>query len=1186
MVLKELEIQGFKSFPDRTKVQIGRGITAVVGPNGSGKSNISDAIRWVLGETSSRQLRGSGKMEDVIFGGTQTRSAMGYASVRLTVDNLDRRIDVDSDEVTIGRRYYRSGESEYTINGQNVRLKDIYELFLDTGLGRDGYSIIGQGRIAEIVGAKSAERREIFEEASGIARFRYRKNEAERRLAGAEDNLARLRDILDELEARVGPLERESAKAKQFLEWSAQRRELEVTLWLADLRRAKDTVRDQQRKYEGAQAEYDRCTAQIDEIDAQTEDIRNEMQQLTLQVERCNTAIRTITEEMSGSDSQIAVLRNDIQHNEERIASLNEELAQSAEGSEAIRTEIAAHEAAVEEITARIAGLDRTITELGDTLEKIEADNLATGERRGAVTASLAQLTQSQTASRVEAARAQSAAAAAAERLAAAREEADRDAQQLTGLTKEAADTKTYLDTVTQDLTRLENIQKGLELKLSGRREQLSRADAAEQQIMRSLEAARQRSAVLNDLERNMDGYQNSVKAVMRAARNRRLRGIIGPVSSILTVRPGYEMAIETALGFAMQNLVVQDEAAAKAGIAFLREERAGRATFLPLDTMQGSRMDESRLSGTARVASTLVDYDPRYETVVQNLLGRIVVVDEINEASNVARNLRYRHRIVTADGQVINAGGSFTGGSTARSAGFFSRRQEIEELKTKIAALTEKQEKAQEASDKWKAEVDGLSAELTAAASEAITVGGDKIRAEMEARRLEAALTQAKTAREQRAGQLTQLKSQIETEEAAHRKAQEETERLAGQIARMEEELGRISGEDDTFLQKRSSLSDQLAQARLDRLSAEKDSQLHAAAIQTLESRTGEHSQRAEEIRTSVKALKLRNEDHLSQIEKITAAKAGCGERIAAKEAEIKAAAEARMQKEGSISRQSQKIRTLSDQREKMGQEMARLTERRAAAEIECDQTAARLWEEYQLTVGQAQEVCVEFESAADLRRQVQEVRAKIRGLGNVNVGAIEEYKEVHERYEFLRTQVADVEKSKAELTRMIGELSSEMRRMFTESFKRINDNFGRIFREMFGGGTASLTLSDEENVLDSGIDIHVAPPGKVIKNLSALSGGEQSLVAISIYFAILAVNPAPFCILDEIEAALDDVNVVRYAQYLRRITDETQFIVITHRRGTMEAADVLYGVTMQEDGVSRLLRLDLNSVDATLIS
>ena len=1185
MVLQELEIQGFKSFPDRTKIKIGPGITAVVGPNGSGKSNISDAIRWVLGETSSKQLRGAGKMEDVIFGGTQTRGAMGYAMVNLTLDNRERRLDIDADQVTIGRRYYRSGESDYTINGQNVRLKDIYELFLDTGLGRDGYSIIGQGRIAEIVGAKSNERREIFEEASGIARYRYRKNEAERRLAGAEDNLVRLRDILAELESRVGPLEKESKKAQQFLELSARRKEREITLWVDNIRRSRETVREQQRRFETAQADYDRLTAELEAIDAETEEIRRRVQQYTVEIERRNADIRAITEEMAGSDSRIAVLNNDIEHNENTIASLRGEIEQGEAGKEAIAAQIAEKQAACEEAAARCRELDEAIDRLEERLRQIQEGSQASGERRGRLTARLAELTDRQTGLRVQAASAAGAGEQARERQTAAAAELESARAQRESLRAEQADTETYLAQVCDTVTRLENIQGGLQLKLDSRRRQLEQADAAEQALQRQAEAAQQRLQVLRDLERNMDGFQQSVKTVMRAARERRLRGIIGPVGTVLTVEPGYEVAIETALGFAMQNIVVEGETSAKAAIAFLRDSKAGRATFLPLDTVRGSRFSGPLPAG-ARLAADLVHADARYAAVVDNLLGRILVVEDINEASRAARQLHYRNRVVTVDGQVVNAGGSFTGGSVSRSAGVFSRKQEIDELKAKLDSLDKRQEQARETTDKWKAEVDSLTAELTATGSEAITAGGDKIRAEMEAERLKNALAQADETLAALESENEQLARRIEAARAQAQTAADEDARLGEEIGHLEAQLADLAGSDDEFLATRARLSEELSEKRLARLAAEKDGDMHRAAIENLESRTGENAARARELARSIGALEALNEKNRADVAAIQAEKNAANEKIDQVERAIRAATEARMVQEGLTTRQSQQSRAVTDQREKMSQEMARLTERKAAAETDYDQTVAKLWEEYQLTPHDAEGQCVPFESAADLRREVQELRGKIRALGNVNVGAIEEYAEVSERFEFLRGQVRDVEKSKAELTRLIAELAGEMKEIFTANFKQININFARIFAELFGGGTARLTLSDEENVLESGIEIQVSPPGKVIKNLAALSGGEQSLVAIAIYFAILAVNPAPFCILDEIEAALDDVNVVRYAQYLRRISDRTQFIVITHRRGTMEAADVLYGVTMQEDGVSKLLRLDLDEVDATLVS
>ena len=1185
MFLKALEIQGFKSFPDRTRITVGKGITAVVGPNGSGKSNISDAIRWVLGETSAKQLRGGGKMENVIFGGTQQRGAMGFASVSLVVDNTDRRIDVDNDEVTIGRKYYRSGDSEYSVNGQNVRLKDIYELFLDTGLGRDGYSVIGQGRIAEIVGAKSNERREIFEEASGIAKYRYRKNEAERRLASAEENLVRLRDILGELEERVGPLERESKKAKQYLELAERRKGLEVTLWVDTVQKARDTVREQQRKIEIAGADYARAGREIEAIDAETESTRAEIEHLITEADRCNAEIRAITEEIAGADSRIAVLENDIAHNDATIASLKEEIGQSGLGREAIAAEVRGHGEGIAACERQAAAYAARTGELEALLEELQNRSAASGERRGVVTGRLNAMAARITDLKVAAAGAASSVEAAKKRLAAAESEGAANAALTRDLEEQKAETDAFLQDAVERLTRLENIKGGLTLKVESRRGALAQADENEQKLLRAIEAARQRIAMLKDLERNMDGFQSSVKAVMKAAANRRLRGITGPVSTILSVKPGYEVAIETALGFALQNIVVENETAAKAAMAFLRDERAGRATFLPLDTVKPGSFN-GRLPEGAVLASSLVTYDEKYANIVSSLLGRIVVVDDINEASRTARALDYRNRVVTVDGQVVNAGGSFTGGSVSRSAGLFSRKQEIDELKKKVEALEKQRDAAEEKTDRAKAEVDALSAELTATESEAITAGGDKIRGEVESGRIAAALSQARAAGEMLSAERAQLAAQIAASEKAGADAAAEMEVLTRDSAALEEELRAISGSDDTFLETRTRLADELSDLKLKALAAQKDIESHRAAIAQLESRTDESDARARQLAANIETLTAQNAERAAQIETIRAAIAGSRNEIEKREEAKAGAVRRRMEKEGGITQQTARVRKITDEREALGREIARLTEQKEQKDAEYEQTVAKLWEEYELTLSAAQELCVPFERGAELRRQVSEVRGKIKALGNVNVSAIEEYAEVSRRYEFLRAQVGDVETSKAELQKLIAGLSDEMRAMFSESFAAINRNFGRIFAELFGGGTARLYLEDEADVLGSGISIEVAPPGKIIRNLSALSGGEQALVAISIYFAIFGVNPAPFCVLDEIEAALDDVNVTRFAQYLRRISSETQFIVITHRRGTMEEADVLYGVTMQEDGVSKVLKLDLEHVDASLVS
>ena len=1185
MRLKELEIQGFKSFPDKTKITIGEGITGVVGPNGSGKSNISDSIRWVLGETSSKQLRGSGKMEDVIFGGTQSRGAMGFASVALTIDNSDHGLDMDADEVTIGRRYYRSGESEYSINGQNVRLKDVYELLLDTGIGRDGYAIVGQGRIAEIVGAKSAERREIFEEASGIAKYRYRKNEAERRLEAAEGNLERLRDILGELEKRVGPLKRDSEKAQQFLELSERRKSLEVTLWVDAIRRANDTVRDQQRKFEAAQADYERLSRQLDEFDEKSAALREEAQQLVLQVEQANADIRAVTEANAGSESEIAVLKNESEHSRFRIDEATGELKRAGQGRQSIETEAAGHKAAIEKLHGEVAALDARVAELRAELRALEEKAAASGQRRDVIDAAIARLQDTATAAKVRAASAQSAKEAAAQRLDEAKQQAVELENSAAAAKEEKRRAERRLKDAEEAVTRNDNIKAGLKLKLESRRRQQAEAADALQKADKERSNTSQRIHILEDLERNMDGYQQSVKAVMRAAAGRRLRGIIGPVAGILTVEKGYETAIETALGFALQNIVVEDQGCARAAIGFLKDERAGRATFLPLDTVQGSRFT-GHLTGTAEVAADLVKCDPRYQHIIDNLLGRIIVVEDLSEASTVAKNLGYRNRIVTLDGQVINAGGSFTGGSTARSVGVFSRKQELDELRTRLVKLEKKRADAEKELEARKAEVDNLTAQLSGAEAEGMNASSERLRASLELDRLTAAVAQHEENTRSLAAEIeaqqaavTQNETACAEAEAAQGKAEAELNTYNAELAELGESTGSLTAE-------RERITNELSENQMQRLANEKDIGLHEAALEGLQSRTGEAEARARELNAAIEAAKAKIEANALKIAEIERTRGENKEKIAAAEETIRTANAARMEKEAAVARLGQENRALTDERERMSGEMARLAERRTAAENELNDTNTKLWEEYQLTAGEAKELCVEFESLTELRRSVAEVRGKIRGLGNVNVGAIEEYKEVKERYDFLKAQVTDVEKAKSELTRMIAELCSEMEELFTTSFKQINTHFQQIFKELFGGGHARLYLSDESNVLESGIEIEVSPPGKVIKNLSALSGGEQALVAISIYFAILNVNPAPFCFLDEIEAALDDVNVARYAQYLRRMTDHTQFIVITHRRGTMEAADVLYGVTMQEDGVSKILRLDLDKVSADLIT
>ena len=941
----------------------------------------------------------------------------------------------------------------------------------------------------------------------------------------------------------------------------------------------------QVRDYETAQADYERFDRQTKAAESEAEEIRMQAQQLTIAVERLNGDIRSITEQISGSESRIAVLENDIARNEESAADLRAEIAAGQQDSTEAAAALERHRAVAKSMELAGRKLAAELDALNDELVRLTRENDQSGARRDTLRGEVAALTARHTEAQVAQAAAEAAAETALSRLPALEEAAEVLAVQRDDAKQDLEDTVRYLTTLAENEQQLKNIRAGLELKLKSRRAALEEADRAEQQLNRELDAARQRLSVLRELEKNMEGYQNSVKTVMRAASARRLRGIIGPVAGIITVEKGYETAIETALGFALQNIVVEDQGCARAAIGFLKDERAGRATFLPLDTVQGSRFT-GRLTGTAEVAADLVRTDPKYQHIIDNLLGRIIVVEDLTEASAVARNLGYRNRIVTLDGQVINAGGSFTGGSTARSVGVFSRKQELDELRSKLTKLEQKRTEAEKELAARKAEVDNLSAQLAGAEGEGMNAATEHVRANLELERLTKAAAQYDETARSIEAEIAAQQAAVTRNETARTEAEKARTDAEAELAQYTAELAALGESTGSLTAEREKITGELSEKQLQRLADEKDVGLHEAALEGLRSRTGEADARARELQTAIEAAKAKIEANALKIAEMERVRGDNQQKIAAAEETIRSANAARLEKEAAISKLGQDNRALTDERERMSGEMARLAERRTAAETELNDTNSKLWEEYQLTESEARSQCVPFESLTELRRSVTEVRGKIRALGNVNVGAIDEYKEVRERYDFMKAQVTDVEKAKAELTKMIAELCSEMQELFTASFKQINANFQQIFKELFGGGHARLYLSDEANVLESGIEIEVSPPGKVIKNLSALSGGEQALVAISIYFAILRVNPAPFCFLDEIEAALDDVNVARYAQYLRRMTDRTQFIVITHRRGTMEAADVLYGVTMQEDGVSKILRLDLDNVSADLIT
>ncbi len=1180
MYLRYIEIQGFKSFADKTKLTFGREISAIVGPNGSGKSNISDAVRWVLGEQSSKSLR-SGKMEDVIFGGTQLRKPMGYAQVTLCLDNSDGRVADVGDEVTVSRRYYRSGESEYLLNGNAVRLRDVREAFMDTGLSRDGYSIIEQGRISEVVAAKSTDRREIFEEASGIAKFRFRKNEAQRKLEQAEDNLSRLRDILDELEDRVGPLKEQSEKAEEFLTLSAERKSLEVTLYCDTIERSKRSVHDQEDKIEAAKHDYVEIEGRLSGIDALFQKNYERNVELIGITNEANKEINEITEEITVLERTLATIASDIAHSDEQVAALRGDKESLSSASGEIDEKIEARKAEIELQKQALLAIEERIGETERQLLELANEGAASDQKRQGIAEELAKLSSELTELRVSSVSKKSESDALLERVETVRQALPELQGKERELLEKQKELKKALLEQDEQIKDNQNRQNGYSIKYNNRLERLEKLTVDLEKMQGESNEANHRITALEEMEKSMDGFAQSVKRILEASQSRNLRGVVGTVSSLISIESGCEIAIETALGNNLQNIVVEDEQAAKDAIRFLREERAGRATFLPLDTVRPSPFDKGQVLSTGGViglASSLVHYDKKYENIISNLLGRIVVVEDLDAASIVAKKMDFHHRVVTKDGQLINAGGSYTGGFLARSVGVFSRRNEIDRLQKELGKLKESIEKTAPELDRVKQETVELDAELTVLGSEMINLTTDRVRIESELRYLGSEAENASRA-------VSAAENEIALSGERAEKLREEASVAMAALGVVELSIAALeSSETDAlavggeFMERRSRLTEQLSEQKVERMEKVKDIENLDAGLQALDAQKNNELGRAGNIEFTIgeieKLNEARKQEHTEKEQELLTKR----DRILTLRNDIDNAVNERMtlDKQNNDMREGQNDETKA--REDIAKEISRLEERKIALQKDYDNAVTRLWEDYELTRAEAQEIAVEFTSISALRQSVGQLRNRIRALGTVYVGAIEEYKEVSERYVFLKDQVEDVELSKKQLITLIDSLTVEMRTLFIKSFEEINRHFGSVFVEMFSGGSASLSLSDESDVLESGIEIDVQPPGKLIKNLASLSGGEQSLVAIALYFAILKVNPAPFCVLDEIDSALDEINVSRFAGYLSRLVENTQIISITHRRGTMEAADVLYGVTMQEEGVSKVLKLSIN--------
>ena len=1183
MYLKALEIQGFKSFPDKTVLNFGEDITAIVGPNGSGKSNVSDAIRWVMGEQSSKSLRGA-KMEDVIFGGTEKRSQMGFAQVTLVLDNTEHIFPrMEESEVAVTRRYYRSGESEYYINKQSVRLRDVNELFMDTGMGREGYSIVGQGKIDEILSVKSADRREIFEEAAGISKFRHRKEETERKLERTEENLVRINDKIAELELQVGPLRSQAEKAKKYLILRDELRTLEISVWLENLDKIKTDSIKLNTDYALAQQELERANAALDELYAASEQFAEKAHANDMEQERLRTECAELDAKRSEEDAAVAVLRTGIEHNRASIERVENDLRDQSGRAESLTAQIAAKHARIEELAAQAAELEeelraflaqaeelaRTAGEAGSEVEALRAkEALAASDAAdcradvSAINAGLAELSERRTALEAES------------------ESVD---GQLTEKRRAASASRRALEEAQEEADAVRNIISGHTLKMEGRvkREETARQKSIDLTMEKNnLDS---RIHLLSEMEKEYEGFNKAVRLIMQAAEKNALRGVHGPVANLMTTDKRYAVAIEIALGAGMQNVVVDREEDAKSAINFLKQRDGGRATFLPLTAIRGDVLREAgveREYGYVGVASQLVQFDKRYAEIFNNLLGRTVVVEDMDCGIAIARKYSNRFRIVTLDGQVLNRGGSMTGGSVSRSAGILSRANELKELTARREALTEKLDAALREADEAKRDLNAAQYELDVAREQQRGAEDAVLRLTGEKKQYDMLLESLRTRESDIAAELESITARTAELKKAAAAREEEIKKHEAEAARCRAESEeKLAGQNEL---KRDSahLGDEIAarKSTLAGFTAERETTERALGdLETLaqQMRGDEDGRRAliEDYRAKIKAA----EEEIAQHDAVTASLRADAEKRRAELAEL---AEAKLTLEGERSANDRRYRECNELLSQTQAAAGRLEQKRVTAAMEEKQILDKLWESYELSHSAAQEQRIELESVPKASRRINELKREINGLGNVNVGAIEEFDRVNTRYTYLTGQRDDVEKAKEELLGVIENITSEMTVIFKEQFALIRESFQETFLELFGGGKATLELEDENAVLDCGIEIKVQPPGKALKTLSLLSGGEKAFVAIALYFAILKVHPTPFCVMDEIEAALDEPNVIRVAHYMRRICDKTQFIVITHRRGTMEAADVLYGVTMQERGVSKVLTINMNDM------
>ncbi len=1186
MYLKSLEVQGFKSFPDKTLIRFGDDITAIVGPNGSGKSNISDAILWVMGEQSTKTLRGA-KMEDVIFDGTQKRSAVGFVEATVTLDNRDRALAYDADEVMVTRRYYRSGDSEYYINRQSARLRDIHELFMDTGLGKEGYSNIGQGRIDEILSLKSADRREIFEEAAGISKYRHRKEETERKLQRTEDNLMRITDITTELELQLEPLRVQSEKARRYLEMKDELRGVEVAVWLDTLDKLSAAAKKAEEDYASASFVLQQAHEELEKLYAQSEQLGQAMRQKDENLETVRLKANMLEATHQQLEGQMAVLRGTIQNNEaniariqeelqgtddrsggiaaqidqaqQRIAQIEGELSQKEARVQVLQQQLAAMTASAQGLTKQFLELRSQETKLSSDLAALEADSRGFQESKAQTAQRLEQLEEDLSAGSVR------------------REQAQNELENCRRELKKAGD----------EVTAANNTISGYTLRQQTRIKRRDELAAQVRDLTGKLDGITAKLRVYRAMERDFESYQKSVRLVMQESQRGALRNVHGPVSKLIRTEDDYTVAIEIALGAAMQQIVVDSEADGKACISWLKRTGAGRATFLPLTAIQSKNLNESGLEkcrGFVGVASNLVQTQPKYKGIVENLLGRTVIVRDIDAAIAMAGQYKNRFKIVTLDGQVMNPGGSMTGGSVNKDAGILSRANELEKLTKEEQTQKEALQGAETELQEAQRQVDQVQFQLTTAAEQLRQAEDQVLRLQGQEKQYEILLQAILDAEAAAQKELSALQQRDKLDNQRLSACQAKTQIYTAQLAQTRQQIEALEGSQTEASQATAQISDEMTAVKTEAaaLDAERTTaRNHIEDLKDLRSAMAGDRERKLALMDSFQAENARLQGEIDALhqrhqENLVEA-ASCRQ-------QVNQVMQDRAETEAAKTRAERSAQEKNKDILNMERACALLEQKKVTSSLEEKQIIDKLWDSYDLTPGTAPEYRAEIESLAAGNRKIGELKRKIAALGTPNLGAIEEYARVNERYTYLSEQRDDVLHSKKELENIIRDITKEMTVIFVEEFRKIDQYFGQTFEEMFGGGKGQLILEDPDNPLTCGIEIRVQPPGKQVKTITLLSGGEKAFVAIALYFAILKVRPTPFCMLDEIDAALDDRNVERFASYLHNLSQKTQFIVITHRRGTMEASDVLYGVTMQEQGISKLLRLDLNQMEEYL--